>query len=132
MKGFAGLLFVFAVIILAGVLLSLNFETKSVTSNKEILSETKMFTSNFSIMLTQVVYDCNTQIYDINSCVDSNAPIILQKIKPSFLDCNKTSSTKNGTDNNIASFILNCKGEKYVGGESAVYIDLNKYYSIKK
>ncbi len=132
MKGFAGLLFVLAIFILAGILLSLNFETKGEQSTKEILSETKMFTSNYSIIMSQIAADCNTKIFDINRCIDDNGSTVLQKIKPSFLDCNKTPSTKNGVDNNMAYFVLTCKGEKYTGDEKTVYLDINKFYNIKK
>jgi len=132
MKGFAGLLFVFALIILAGIMLSLNYDTKAEASHKEILTETKMFTSTLSIMLSQVATDCNTKKFDINFCIDSNATMILPKIKPAFLDCNKTNSTKNGADNNIAYFTLNCKGEIASNDRNALYIDINKFYSIKK
>ena len=86
LKGFAGILFVLAIFVVATMLLNSNNTTLNDTSLKEITVEPKIIINNYELNLVQMTRDCNWKKSDaeILNCIDTNATNLLSTLNASL------------------------------------------------
>lgn len=125
MKGFAGILLLFAIIIAAGILLTANMQTKQEYSFKELIPQEKSFVSEYEINLHQMAAGCNWDSGDIASCIDSNAILLDTNMNAkSRVKCAITKSSAK-IDINRYSMAIRC-GTSSTIAPNSITIDQNK------
>lgn len=127
-KGFGGILLILAIFLIGAILFSMNIETKNQSSAKELPIETKIYTTNFELNLTQMTNDCNwnSSLDSVKQCIDLNADLLLNQLNSnSITNCIKT-PTVVSLSPKYFFFNLDCNLVKEIDGEIMVAINFQK------
>ncbi|MEI7961675.1 MAG: hypothetical protein WCI04_05050 [archaeon] len=126
-RGFAGVLLLFSVMIVAGILLTTNMQTKQNYSFKEIIPEMKSEITSFSLTLAEMTQNCDFAS-GAETCIDQNANVLMAKMPIRNINnpiyCINTSPSRISTTNTY-KLSINCKAQSNIC-QISIIIDLNK------
>ncbi len=110
MKGFAGILVLFTMLMVAIILLSSTYQIKNEENNTTYIPQIKNFLTIYEFNLKNMSYDCNweKEAQDVNDCLTNGSNLIFDSVKLNLLvSCTKTPLEKI-TDTNTYHLTISC------------------------
>ena len=132
MRGFAGIILLFGIIIAAGILLMSAMQEKQEYSFKELLPEMKTKTASYAITLQQMSEKCDWTENPVNitTCIQNKADLLFNQYAfentQKTINCSKTIVTYDAPKYKLA---LICHAQAN-SGENSINIDSNKEITI--